>query len=364
MRIIHYIPSLDRTAGGTSTYMQILAKALGNIAELHIITHRSPFPLALKNCQVHVIPRWKPISSSWRKTVMTLIRGIHPDIVHINCCWLPDCSAIQRLAQGLGYSVVLTPHGMLEPWIIRRHYLTRKLPALWLYQKAAIQKANIIHATADSEQENLMRLGYNQNIKVVKLGIDVGSIKIRESWAKTRQILFLSRIHVKKGIDYLIEATYALRNELRGYRIMIAGEGDAEYIASLKRQISTYGINDIIEFTGGVYGETKWELYRTSDFFVLPTHSENFGLAIAESLASGTPVITTVGTPWKELSTSNAGACIEIGAQHLVETLRKFIRISDSEREEMGRNGRSLIENKYSDTKMANEMMALYNSIL
>lgn len=209
-----------------------------------------------------------------------------------------------------------------------------------------------------------MRLGYNQNIKVVKLGIDVGSIKIRESWAKTRQILFLSRIHVKKGIDYLIEATYALRNELRGYRIMIAGEGDAEYIASLKRQISTYGINDIIEFTGGVYGETKWELYRTSDFFVLPTHSENFGLAIAESLASGTPVITTVGTPWKELSTSNAGACIEIGAQHLVETLRKFIRISDSEREEMGRNGRSLIENKYSDTKMANEMMALYNSIL
>lgn len=364
MRIIHYIPSIDRTAGGTSTYMQILAKALGNIAELHILTHDSPFPLALKNCQVHNIPRWKPFSSSWRKTVIALIKSLRPDVVHINCCWTPDCAAVQNLAQHMGYKVALTPHGMLEPWIISRHYLTRKLPALWLYQKAAIQKANIIHATADSEQENLIKLGYNPNIKVVKLGIDVESIKMRDTWGKTRQILFLSRIHVKKGINYLIDATNALRNELQGYKIIIAGEGDAEYIDSLKRQISMYGINDIIELIGGVYGEKKWELYRTSDFFVLPTHSENFGLAIAESLASGTPVITTIGTPWKELNSSNSGACIEIGTQPLVETLRRFIRLSDAEREEMGRNGRHLIETKYSDAKMAEEMLALYNSIL
>ena len=86
-----------------------------------------------------------------------------------------------------------------------------------------------------------------------------------------------------------------------------------------------------VQLIGGVYGYEKWRLFQTSDFFVLPTHSENFGLAIAESLASGTPVITTVGTPWNDLNDSNSGAWIEIGTQPLAETLRKFLALSDED---------------------------------
>ena len=107
----------------------------------------------------------------------------------------------------------------------------------------------------------------------------------------------------------------------------------------------------------------KWRLFQTSDFFVLPTHSENFGLAIAESLASGTPVITTVGTPWSDLNDTNSGAWIEIGTQPLVEALRKFLALSDEELEAMGRNGRRLIEEKYSANVMAREMMEVYDQV-
>lgn len=107
----------------------------------------------------------------------------------------------------------------------------------------------------------------------------------------------------------------------------------------------------------------KWRLFQTSDFFVLPTHSENFGLAIAESLASGTPVITTVGTPWSDLNDTNSGAWIEIGTQPLVEALRKFLALSDEELEAMGRNGRKLIEEKYSAHVMAREMMEVYDQV-
>ena len=107
----------------------------------------------------------------------------------------------------------------------------------------------------------------------------------------------------------------------------------------------------------------KWQLFQTSDFFVLPTHSENFGLAIAESLASGTPVITTVGTPWSDLNDTNSGAWIEIGTQPLVEALRKFLALSDGELEAMGRNGRRLIEEKYSAHVMAREMMKVYDQV-
>lgn len=363
MKIIHYIPSIDRMAGGISTYMQVLAKPLGTMAEVHIMTHASENPLPMENCKVHDIPRYRPFSGVWKKAVVDLLDSVRPDIVHVNCCWTPDCAMIQQLAQKRGYKVVLTPHGMLEPWIIKRHYWTRKVPALWLYQKAAVQRADCVQATAESERDNLLKLGYNSNIKVVRLGIDAESIEMKRSWKKSRQILFLSRVHVKKGINFLVEAADVLRNELQGYKILVAGEGDADYVEAMKRMICDRGLQDIVQLIGGVYGDEKWRMFQTSDFFVLPTHSENFGLAIAESLASGTPVITTVGTPWSDLNSSEAGAWIEIGTEPLVETLRRFLSLSEDELETMGRNGRKLIETKYSAHVMAEQMMEVYKSL-
>ena len=363
MKIIHYIPSIDRMAGGISTYMQVLAKPLGTMAEVHIMTHASENPLPMENCKVHDIPRYRPFSGMWKKAVVDLLDSVKPDIVHVNCCWMPDCAMIQRLAQKRRFKVVLTPHGMLEPWIIKRHYWTRKVPALWLYQKAAVQRADCVQATAESERDNLLKLGYNSNIKVVRLGIDAESIEMKRSWKNSRQILFLSRVHVKKGINFLVEAADVLRNELQGYKILVAGEGDADYVEAMKRMICDRGLQDIVQLIGGVYGDEKWRLFQTSDFFVLPTHSENFGLAIAESLASGTPVITTVGTPWSDLNSSEAGAWIEIGTEPLVETLRRFLSLTEDELETMGRNGRKLIETKYSAHVMAEQMMEVYKSV-
>lgn len=363
MKIVHYIPSIDRTAGGTSTYMQVLAKGLGEIAEVHIITHVSENPLVMENCTVHYVHNYQPLSYSWNTSIAFLLDEIGPDIVHVNCCWMPACAAVQRIAQKRGYKVVLTPHGMLEPWIIKRHYWTRKVPALWLYQKAAVQMADCVQATAESERDNLLKLGYNSNIKVVRLGIDAESIEMKRSWKRSRQILFLSRVHVKKGINFLVEAADVLRNELQGYKILVAGEGEADYVEAMKRMICDRGLQDIVQLIGGVYGDEKWRLFQTSDFFVLPTHSENFGLAIAESLASGTPVITTVGTPWSDLNCAEAGAWIEIGTEPLVETLRRFLSLSEDELEAMGRNGRKLIETKYSAHVMAEQMMEVYKEI-
>lgn len=363
MKIVHYIPSIDRTAGGTSTYMQVLAKGLGEIAEVHIITHASENPLVMENCTVHYVHNYQPLSYSWNTSIAFLLDEIGPDVVHVNCCWMPACAAVQRIAQKRGFKVVLTPHGMLEPWIIKRHYWTRKVPALWLYQKAAVQRADCVQATAESERDNLLKLGYNSNIKVVRLGIDAESIEMKRSWKKSRQILFLSRVHVKKGINFLVEAADVLRNELQGYKILVAGEGDADYVEAMKRMICDRGLQDIVQLIGGVYGDEKWRLFQTSDFFVLPTHSENFGLAITESLASGTPVITTVGTPWSDLNSSEAGAWIEIGTEPLVEPLRRFLGLSEDELETMGRNGRRLIETKYSAHVMAEQMMEVYKSV-
>ena len=363
MKILHYIPSIDRTSGGTTTYLQLLAKELGKLTELHIVSHTSDNPVTLESCQVHYVAplkHFREMKREWK----CLLDAIRPDIVHVNCCWMPQCALTQKWAQQLGYKVVLTPHGMLEPWIMKRHYWTKKVPALLLYQKAAVKNADYLHATAESEKENLLKLGYNSRIAVIPNGIDVEAIIMKRSWNRKKQILFLSRIHVKKGIEFLLEAVAALKNSLDGYTIHIAGEGDAGYIEQLKSKTKALSIDGLVRFIGGVYGERKWQLFRDADLFVLPTYSENFGIVVAEALACGTPVITTKGTPWQDLETYHCGWWTEIGTNPLTEAVKAFLVLNEQALEAMGKNGRRLVEEKYSAKKMAEEIAGLYEKVL
>lgn len=364
MKIIHFIPSIDRTAGGTTSYMQLLAKELGKLCELYIVTAPSANPVEMENAQVKFIPcGWKQRSamkSAWNK----LLQEIKPDVVHVNCCWMPQCVWAQLWAQKAGYKAVLSPHGMLEPWIMARHYWTRKFPALLLYQKKAIVKADCLHATAESEKDNLLKLGYNDKIEIIANGIDVENIIMKTDWQRKKQILFLSRIHIKKGIEFLLEAVAELKKELSGYIIHIAGEGDEHYINKIKEKAILLGVESIVDFCGGVYGEKKWRLYRDADVFVLPTYSENFGIVIAEALASGTPVITTNGTPWEELDSFHCGWYTSVGTESIKVALLSFLSLSIEELQQMGENGRKLIEEKYSTKKIAQDMLLLYKRML
>lgn len=360
MIILHYIPSIDRLSGGIGSYMQLLAKELGKRVELHVATHISAHPLVLENCVVHSISKW---NHWWRmkKDWCQLLNELCPDVVHCNCCWEPGSPMAQRWAQEKGFKVVLSPHGMLEPWILKRHHYTRKLPALWLYQRKAISKADCIHATAESEKEHLMQLGWNNKITVVPNGVDVESISMKSSWKRTNNILFLSRVHPKKGLNFLIEAIAQLKGD---YQCTIAGEGEFGYINELKALATKLRIVDRVTFVGGVYGNTKWKLFQESDVFVLPTHSENFGIVVAEALASGTPVITTQGTPWQELDRFHCGWWTEIGTQPLLDALRSFANCTEEELKVMGQNGRKLIEQKYSTKAEAEAMVKLYQQFV
>lgn len=364
MKVLHYIPSIDETSGGVGAYMQLLTRDLGAMCELHVVTHRSENERKLEGCMVHYISdRWLPWNHCKGEFVQVL-RRVKPDVVHVNCCWAPMCSLVTYWAKEQGIKVVYTPHGMLEPWIMKRHYWTRKLPALLLYQRRAIRMADLIHATAESEKENLLALGWNSNVHVIGNCVDVESIGMKSSWERRKRILFLSRVHVKKGINFLIEAVTALKDELSGYVVKIAGPGEESYIKELKELAERLGVGDMVEFVGSVFGDRKYDLYREADVFVLPTHSENFGIVVTEALACGTPVITTKGTPWEELETCRCGWWTEIGTLPTVKALRDFLSLTENELERMGRNGRRLVEERYSCQKIAREFVEMYDKRL
>lgn len=254
MKIIHFIPSIDRTSGGIGSYMQLLAKELGKLCELYIVTANTEHQLQIENAKILYIPCKISQYSSMKKEWNRILDDIKPDLVHVNCCWVPCCALVQKWAQKKGYKVILTPHGMLEPWIIKRNYWTKKIPALLLYQKTAIKSANCIHATAESEEQNILKLGYNNKIEVIANGIDTENIKIKDNWRRNKNILFLSRIHVKKGIEFLLEAVSSLKSQLEGYTITIAGEGEQTYVSSLKSKTIELGLDKMVNFCGGVYG--------------------------------------------------------------------------------------------------------------
>lgn len=370
MTILHYIPSIDTSSGGLGSYMQITTPELGKLVNLHVTTHKTENEIKLTNCKIHHISGTGiNIGNAIREEVWALLEEVRPDVVHINCCWTPLCAYFTIWTKEfcrrkcIHIPIVYTPHGMLEPWIINHNYWTRKMPATMIYQRKALKCADVIHSTAELEMVNLRELGWNKNIHVIPNCVDVTNITPKTSWKKSRKILFLSRVHEKKGVNFIIEAVSQLKEKLSGYKVSIVGPGEEKYLKRLMAMAKSHGVDDIISFEGPVFGDKKFDLYRESDLFLLPTHSENFGIVVAEALACGTPVITTEGTPWNELNDRKCGWCIKIGTKSLVESLSQFLKMSESDLEHMGHNGRELVEEKYSCESIAQQFYALYDRI-
>lgn len=363
LRVLFYMPSIDKTSGGVGAYLQLLSRDLGVLCDLHVVTHASADELPIENCTIHYISNgWLPWNSCKRE-FLALMDSLKPDVFHTNSCWLPLSAMTAMWAKSVGRPVVYTPHGMLEPWIINRNRW-KKIPATWLFQRRGIAVSNMIHATSELERQHILALGWSQNVEVIPNCVRVDEIAMKQSWERKRKILFLSRVHEKKGIPILIEAVQMLREKLQGYEVVVAGSGETGYIETLRQMARDRGVAELLNFVGPVYGNDKWPMYLDADVFVLPTYSENFGIVVAEALACGSPVITTHGTPWQELESCRCGWWTAIGATPLAEALLQAVNCTASELEQMGRRGRQLVEERYSSQTVARAFILMYNSLL
>jgi len=174
--------------------------------------------------------------------------------------------------------------------------------------------------------------------------------------------LFLGRIHPVKGLKNLVEAWHRVRPA--GWHCILAGPDKAGHQTELEALLRQRNLASVFEFPGMMEDEQKWALLREADLFVLPSFTENFGISVAEALACGVPVITTKGTPWRNLVDHRCGWWVDIGVEPLAAALRKATSLSDQQRYEMGQRGRRLIAEKYSWPKIGREMKAVYEWVL
>ena len=289
------------------------------------------------------------------------------DLLHDNGIWLPHNHHLAVLAEKRGIPRVVSIRGMLEPWAFRHKHAKKKV-AWWLYQRRDLRRAQCHITTGEAEAGNVRRLELGVPIATIPNGVDVPEDRPprieTESMicGRARTALFLGRIYPIKGLPMLVEAWSRVRPV--GWRLRIAGPDEAGHQKQVEKAVADAGLNDVISFLGPVDPELKSDLFWDADLFVLPTYSENFGMAIAEALAHGLPVLTTTGAPWPMLQETGCGWWVEPSVDGLAEGLRAATNSEPEMLQQMGEKGCSLVSKQFSWNRIASLMCSTYEQIL
>jgi len=366
MRVIHVVPAIAEEAAGPSYCVPRLCESLiGTGVDVQLATLDSAVMTAhlsyLKTFPLGFGPRRLGVSPKMRRWLKQEVVSGRVEIIHSHSLWMMPNVYPGTAVRDSRCRLVVSPHGTLSAWALGLNALQKKI--FWhALQALPLRVAACFHATGESEYEDIRRLGFRQPVCILPNGIDVPSLEETGSNGR-RQLLFLGRIHPIKGIDNLLHAWQAVENRFPDWDLHIAGPGNGGYLAEMQALAAQLGVERVI-FRGPLFGEEKLRTYRAASLFVLPTHSENFGMTVAEALAAGTPAIVTKGAPWGGLEKQGAGWWIDIGVEPLVECLEDALGMSSAHLTEMGRAGREWMLRDYSWERIGAQLSGVYNWLL
>ena len=280
------------------------------------------------------------------------------DVLHLHGMWIHPVLAASRVARRRRIPYVVSPHGTLEPWSVHRKRLKKTL-YLHAFGRRMLNGASCLHAVTPPEIGGFRNAGYTGPVTVIPNGVDLEEFSgadpatAEEAWPQLTGktvVLFLSRLSPEKGLDLLLRAWSDMSSRRRDEErvLVVAGPGSPRYSSKIRLMISELGVERSVLLTGMVRGAVRAALYARADVFVLPSYSENFGIVVAEAMASGTPVITTTGTPWKSIEDISAGLWVPPSSGALCEAILAILGLPDAARREMGQRGRRFVERAFS----------------
>ncbi|MDZ4851311.1 MAG: glycosyltransferase [Pirellulaceae bacterium] len=358
--VLHTISSLGIDAGGPSESIPSLCQNLNRLENdwsACILTKSvdARNPRADLSCtEVEEVPSDLSASQLYRRAKQKIV-DLSPGLIHDHGQWLPMNHASAIAARTLGVPRIVSPRGMLSPWS-RNHKRWKKRIAWWLYARADLSSATMLHATSELELKELRDFGCKQPIAMIPNGVKFSEANIYAK-AEPPYVLFLSRIHPKKGIKELLEVWEKIRPE--SWELKIAGPDADSYLKTL-------GLSNRpgVQYLGMVQGEKKARLLGEASLFVLPSYSENFGIVVAEALMAKTPVIATKGTPWKIVEDHQCGWWIEMTSQSLERQLRLAMELPAEALRAMGERGHEMVKRTFAWPKIADEMSHVYRWML
>ncbi|HLP85033.1 MAG TPA: glycosyltransferase [Phycisphaerales bacterium] len=344
-RITHFVDSTDLRAGGVPRVVLDVARTLAQVGRPSTIITGDTLDTP-ENWLANAKPVQEPghidtrvpavykvpidtrvstaISPAGMRDVVEILR--RTDVVHLHCVWSVANLQIADACQAMGIPYVLTTHGMLDDWSMDQGRLKKRV-YMRLGGRAMLEHAAFVLCTAQGEIDQSHKWFPEGNGRVLTYIIDLEPYRtlpgmepaLRQfpALAEARKraepvILFLSRLHYKKGCDFLIKAAKIALDRGMPATYVFAGAGDEDYIQSLKSLAQSLGLTDRVHFVGMVKGQTKVSMYEAADLFVLPTSQENFGLVLIEAMACNTPVMTTRGTDiWKDIEGSGSGIIVD-----------------------------------------------------
>lgn len=364
MKVLIFISSLDLNSGGPSRSVPMMAKGLAETGvDVTLMTIRSEnmnlHAVDGSNVKLHILERDYSV-----KEMEAFVEQERFDIIQNQSMWDICYHQMAKIARKLHIPYISTPRGMLEPWSLSQKRWKKKL-ALALYQMKDLQRSACIYTTAEMEAQHVKELGVKAPCVVIPNGIETDGYPCRTSMdGVKKQVLFLSRIHVKKGIELLIDAWKRLQNDFSDWKLVIVGNGEVDYIDTLRRRINDAGLADCVSIQEPVFGNDKVQLYQSSALFVLPSFSENFGMVIAEAMSCGVPVITTKNCPWEVLNETQTGWCIDLSVEELERTMREAMEMDAEQLYEMGQKSSRLVRERFDYRSVSKKNSVLYKRIV
>ena len=364
MKILSFVSSLDMSSGGPSRSVPMLVKGLAELGvDITLMTIRS------ENMNIHSLEgtsaKLKVLSPSFsRKEIAKYLADERFELIQIQSMWEMPYHKVILEARKQNIPYIVTPRGMLEPWSLSQKKW-KKMLAWWLYQRNDVQKSACVFTTAKMEAEHVSNLGITTCKAVIPNGIETDAYPCKSSVEGVKkQVLFLSRVHVKKGIELLFEAWKRLHSDYVDWQLLVIGNGEAEYIHSLENRVESLGLKDCIKILPPVFGEAKIKVYQESALFCLPSFSENFGMVIAEAMSCGTPVITTTNCPWEILNETNTGWCVDLSVENLERALREAMGMDANALYDMGQRASKFIFDNFDYRSVTRKTLRLYEWLL
>lgn len=381
MKILHVAASLDPKWGGPAKVVIELTQALVKKGvEVAIFapseSDKGGCISNLKGVNVNLFPKnflsrfWTSYSSPLAKSLMKEVSDF--DLIHIHEIWHYPNFAAYRAAKRAGKAYIVTIHGALEPWCLNYKALTKRIYTA-LIQRRILCKASALHALTREEVKQIQNFGVGSPVAVIPNGIDPEEFRelpLREELENSypelngkKVVLFLGRIHPKKGLDILTKAFAKIAKGRENISLLIAGPDNEGYQAHVEKLLESKGIINRATFTGMLTGRKKLAALSRADAFVLPSYSEGFTMTILEAMACRLPLVITRQCYFPEVAEIGAGFVVEPDPNQLAKALLKLLDNSKMG-EKMGANGRRLVMESFTWDKIADQMTQLYQSVL